>query len=91
MTDPMPAAPGAAAAHDISADADMSADLLMALLGEDGAMAALAAEGPADPAAAFTAGKKEIRSRVKQLAAERPEFLAKIITHWLKEERFKGR
>ena len=78
--------------------ADETADLLMALLGEDRAAAALGlsadAESPgaaADPATAFTAGKKEIRSRVRKLAAERPEFLAKIITHWLKEERFKGR
>jgi flagellar biosynthesis/type III secretory pathway M-ring protein FliF/YscJ len=81
-----PASPGISA--------DEQADLLMALLGEDGAAAALGAavgEGPADPAMAFAAGKKEIRSRVRKLAAERPEFLAKIITHWLKEERFKGR
>lgn len=74
--------------------ADETADLLMALLGEDGAVAALgdAADGDmAALAAALKAGKQEMRARVKQLAADRPEFLARIITQWLKEERNRGR
>jgi flagellar biosynthesis/type III secretory pathway M-ring protein FliF/YscJ len=78
--------------------ADEQVDLLFALLGEDEAAAAFAdaVEAPVDGAAekfeAYASmGKKEMRARVKKLAAERPEFLARIITHWLKEERLKGR
>jgi flagellar biosynthesis/type III secretory pathway M-ring protein FliF/YscJ len=73
--------------------ADDSAEILMALLGEDGAMAALeAAEAGSEvPDAYKQLGKKEIRARVSKLAAEKPEALARIITYWLKEERNKGR
>lgn len=73
--------------------ANEQADLLMALLGDEGAAAALgvAADGIAGADAYAQLGKKEIRARVAKLAAERPEMLARIITHWIKEERNKGR
>jgi len=84
----------AAAALDASASADASVDLLMALLGEEGAAAMLGAPtdaGTPAPEMYAQMGKKEIRARVAKLAAERPEMLARIITHWIKEERSKGR
>ena len=34
---------------------------------------------------------KEIRARLKALAAKRPDLIAKIITYWVQEEGRKGR
>lgn len=41
---------------------------------------------PQDPTARSA---KEIRARVKELAASRPELIVKIIEYWIKEDRRK--
>ena len=69
--------------------ADPQLDPLLDALGpeaEDKLLAELL--GP-DPAAVQprATGPKEIRARLKTLAGQRPELIAKIIDYWMREER----
>ena len=72
-------------------------DGLLESIGHDEAAALLdllggGADGPGVLSSAAPAARaKEIRERVKALAAARPELLARIITSWMNEDRRKGR
>ncbi len=49
-------------------------------------------DGPGTLSSAAPAARaREIRERVKALAASRPELLARIIASWMNEARLKGR
>lgn len=72
-------------------------EALVDSLGHDEAAALLdllggGTDGPGVLSSAAPAARAaEIRTRVKALAATRPELLARIITSWIKEDRMKGR
>ncbi len=72
-------------------------DSLLESIGHDEAATLLdllggGVDGPGVLSSAAPAARaKEIRERVKALAASRPELLARIISHWITEDRRKGR
>lgn len=69
---------------------DAQVDALLEALGPEAAGALLAEMDSTHPEPAATSAK-DIRARVKDVAKSRPEFIAKIITYWVNEERRKGR
>ncbi len=73
-----------------AAAADPALDALLEALGDDGAEALLA-EMTGAPAGPEVLSPRDLKARVAGLAKARPELLAKIIQHWITEERRKGR
>ncbi len=69
--------------------ADPGLDAALDALTGEGAEALLAEllQGDAAPLDPHAASAKEIRARVKEVAAKNPALLAKIITYWMTEER----
>lgn len=75
--------------------ADPQIDALLEALGDDGAEALLAEmtgamEGAERPQAEILS-PQNLKAKMATLAKTRPELLAKIITHWITEERRRGR
>ncbi len=68
---------------------DPGIDALLESLGVEGADELLAQILNADdaPGTPVATSPKEIRQRVKELAARKPELIIKIINHWIKEDR----
>ncbi len=47
--------------------------------------------GTAEGAPSVATKPGEIRARVKEMAMKNPELIIKIINHWLKEDRMRGK
>ena len=69
--------------------ADPKMDALLEALGPEGADAMLAEllKGEDSPPEEVATKPREIRARLKEMAAKRPELIIKIINHWMTEER----
>ena len=68
---------------------DPKMDALLEALGPEGADAMLAEllKGEDSPPEEVATKPREIRARLKEMAAKRPELIIKIINHWMTEER----
>lgn len=70
-------------------EADSQMDAMLDALGAEGADAMLAEllKGESDPADQIATKPREIRSRIKEMAAKHPEIIVKIINYWITEDR----
>jgi flagellar biosynthesis/type III secretory pathway M-ring protein FliF/YscJ len=66
---------------------DAQIDALLDAMGKDKAEGLLSEALKADAAVPYpqAASAKEIRARVKELAAKNPELIVRIINYWIKE------